>query len=183
MPRLGEPLNAESLSREDVVWWPQAEMLIDDLVAQQMRADGEQRGVIEVGLIITWSRRHNAFFYGPMYSTGSCLIHLKQRFLRLARGPPYLWQRSLRFACGSWATSTSPQSTLNHVPWMLLYVRYSAALFYYTALLVRTTCTSFWIWLASKLLCIMYPSYYRWDFCMLNTASIKNIEQTYYNFL
>ena len=27
-------------------------MLIDALVAQQMRADGEQRGVIEVGLAI-----------------------------------------------------------------------------------------------------------------------------------
>ena len=32
---------------------PQAGTLIDGLVAQQMRADGEQRGVIEVGLIIT----------------------------------------------------------------------------------------------------------------------------------
>ena len=28
-------------------------MLIDDLFAQQMRADGEQKGVIEVGLAIT----------------------------------------------------------------------------------------------------------------------------------
>ena len=53
-PRLGEPVGAESSSsREDVVRRPQADMLIDDLFAQQMRADGEQRGVTEVGLIIT----------------------------------------------------------------------------------------------------------------------------------
>ena len=30
----------------------------------------------------------------------------------------------------------------------------------YTALLVRTTCTSLWISLTMKLLCIIYPSYY-----------------------
>ena len=35
-------------------------MLIDDEFAQQMRADGEQKRVIEVGLAITWSRRYNA---------------------------------------------------------------------------------------------------------------------------
>ena len=40
-------------SREYVVRRPQADVLIDDLFAQQMRADGEQRGVIEVGLDIT----------------------------------------------------------------------------------------------------------------------------------
>ena len=67
-PRLGEPVRAESFSREDVVRRPQADMLIDDLFAQQMRADGEQRGAIEVGLIITWSRRHNA------YATGRCTL-------------------------------------------------------------------------------------------------------------
>ena len=45
--------NAQSSSREDVVHRPHADMLIDDHFAQQMRADGEQRGVIEVGLGIT----------------------------------------------------------------------------------------------------------------------------------
>ena len=39
--------------RKDVVRRPQADMLIDELFVQQMRADGEQKGVIEVGLIIT----------------------------------------------------------------------------------------------------------------------------------
>ena len=39
--------------REDVVWIRQANMFIDDKFAQQMRADGEQKGVIEVGLTIT----------------------------------------------------------------------------------------------------------------------------------
>ena len=53
MPRLGEPVKAESSSREDVVRRPQADMLINDLFAQQMRADGEQKGVIEMGLAIT----------------------------------------------------------------------------------------------------------------------------------
>ena len=39
---------------------------------------------------------------------------------------------------------------------MLLYVRYSAELcFVLTALLVRTTCTSFWTRFTSKLLCII----------------------------
>ena len=52
-PRLGEPVRSESSSREDVVRRPQADMLIDDLFAQQMRADGEQNGVVEVGLAIT----------------------------------------------------------------------------------------------------------------------------------
>ena len=32
-------------------------MLIDHIFSQQMRADGEQKGVIEVGLVIT-SDRH-----------------------------------------------------------------------------------------------------------------------------
>ena len=36
-------------------------MLIDDEFAQQIRADGEQKRVIEVGLAITRSRRHNAY--------------------------------------------------------------------------------------------------------------------------
>ena len=69
-------------------------MLIGDLFAQQMRADGKQREVIEVSLIITWSRRHNALIYGQMYSTGGRLIYLRQPFLRLARGLPFLWQCS-----------------------------------------------------------------------------------------
>ena len=50
---MGEPARAESSSREDAVRRPQADMLIDELFAQQMRADGEQKGVIEVGLAIT----------------------------------------------------------------------------------------------------------------------------------
>ena len=41
------------LQRRKDYWRPRSGTLIDDLVAQQMRADGEQRGVIEVGLIIT----------------------------------------------------------------------------------------------------------------------------------
>ena len=52
-PRLGEPVRAERSSREDVVRRPQADMLIEDVFAQQMRADGEQKRVIEVGLAIT----------------------------------------------------------------------------------------------------------------------------------
>ena len=48
--------------------------------------------MIEVGPTITRLKRHNeCLFYGQMYSTGSCLIYLQQRFLRLARGLPYLW--------------------------------------------------------------------------------------------
>ena len=46
-------MRAETSSREGVVRRHQAVMLANDLFAQQMRADGEQRGVIEVGLIIT----------------------------------------------------------------------------------------------------------------------------------
>ena len=44
-PQLGEPVRVESSSREDVVRRPQADMLIDDLFAQLMRADGEQKVV------------------------------------------------------------------------------------------------------------------------------------------
>ena len=67
--------------------------------------------------------------YGQMYSTGRCLIYLQQRFLRLSRGLPYLWQCSLRFASGSLSTSTSRPLTWNHIPWILLTVRYCAAFF------------------------------------------------------
>ena len=49
--RLSVPVG--ELQRREDSWRLRADMLIDDLVAQQMRADGEQRGVIEVGLIIT----------------------------------------------------------------------------------------------------------------------------------
>ena len=70
--------------------------------------------------------------------------YLQQCFLKLARGLPYLWQRFLRFASRSWATPMPRRSTYNNIAWMLLYVPNNGALlFYYTALLVRTTCTRF----------------------------------------
>ena len=45
-------------------------MLIDDSFAQQMRAAGEQKEVIDEGLIITSSRRHNS------YATDRCTLRV-----------------------------------------------------------------------------------------------------------
>ena len=54
-PRLGEPVRAESAGREHVVRRPQADMLIDDQFAQQMRADGEQKR--SEHMTYTWAMR------------------------------------------------------------------------------------------------------------------------------
>ena len=89
-----------------------------------------------------------------MYSAGSSLIYLQQRFLRLARGleacpwstVPMAMFRELCF----WELSYVNVPTVNLKSYSMhaaIRTRYVIPphLFNSTALLVRTTCASFWI--------------------------------------
>ena len=182
-PRLGEPVRVESSSREDVVRRPQAVcwLMINLLSRWELVVRKKE-----------WSRwawpspdrdgtmrmLRTDVLYGQMSDLPTAT------FPEAARGLPYLWQCSLRFAFWELSYVNGPtvnikSCSMNVAPGTSFRCIFSFVL----TILVRTTCNSFWIWLTTKLLCIMYPRYWCWDLCLLRASSMNDKTQTYSNCL